>query len=140
MTTTEAYLLSQVRSATPCGLVIMLHDGLIRFASEASEAMQLENSGRSVRAATAIDHCIRILTELNTSLRFDVDPELCGTLSNLYAFFTQELSRALHENTPEPISRMIHLVQELRATWCQVEMRNATPPALARQEAILAPA
>jgi len=112
----RAYVSSSVKSATPGQLVIMLYDGLIRFATDARDAME---EGRP--SADLINRCIRILTELNTCLRPDVAPEFCDRLSNLYEFYTMELSRAMHRNHPQIITAILPMISTLRDAWQEAE-------------------
>ena len=119
----RAYVSSSVKSATPGQLVIMLYDGLIRFATDARDAME---EGRP--SADLINRCIRILTELNTCLRPDVAPEFCDRLSNLYEFYTMELSRAMHRNHPQIITAILPMIAELRDAWQEAEKQLDEKP------------
>lgn len=115
------YLQNQVNSATPAGLVIMLYDGLIKFASSMCDTLASNETDAQRNAADLSDRCIRIVTELNNSLQHDQSPELCERLSNLYAFFIAEFSRAIAEHDPKIVSGMIPLIKELRDSWQQAD-------------------
>ncbi len=122
----RAYFTNSVKSATPGQLVIMLYDGLLRFAADARDAMQEDRS-----SAEMISRSIRILTELNTCLRHDVAPEFCDRLSKLYEFYTMELSRAMHRNQPQIITAILPMIASLRDAWQDAEKNlepNSTPP------------
>ena len=119
----RAYVSTTVKSATPGQLVIMLYDGLIRFATDARDAME---EGRS--SADLINRCIRILTELNTCLRPDIAPEFCQRLSHLYEFYTMELSRAMHRNHPQIITAILPMIAELRDAWQDAEKQLGEKP------------
>ncbi len=112
----NAYVANAVKSATPGQLVVMLYDGLIRFATDARDLL---NEGKP--AAEPVARCFRILTELNSCLRPEVAPEFCQRLSRLYEFYTMELSRAMHQHTPEPINQILPLIEELREAWQKSE-------------------
>lgn len=119
----EAYLVAQIQSATPNGLIVLLYDGLIRFSQEAEEKLQEATSNPSTFkiAAAAVQRATNILAELASSLRPEYAPELCTRLSGLYGFFTQELSRSLRDRDPAIIGKIIPLITELRNAWAEAE-------------------
>ena len=116
----RVYVTSSVQSSTPGQLIIMLYDGLLRFANEA-----ITNMHAGLPAAPAVDRCIRIVTELNLSLKFEVAPQLCSQLANLYEYYVVELSKAMHQNKPHIIEGLIPLISSLRDTWVEAEKQLA---------------
>ena len=116
-----AYLENQINSATPAGLIVLLYEGLINFATTAAEELASENPDAARNAADAVDRCIRIITELNNSLNHSQAQELSERLSNLYAFFIEELSRALNEHSDKIILDILPLMKELLDGWKQAE-------------------
>ena len=108
----RAYVSNTVNSATPGQLIVMLYDGLIRFATDARDAMKEGQTG-----AEPITRSIRILTELNICLRREVAPEFCDRLSKLYEYYTMEISRAMHRRNPQIIDDIIPLIKDLRDAW-----------------------
>ncbi len=127
----RAYFTNTVKSATPGQLVVMLYDGLLRFATDARDAM-LENRP----SADMVNRCIRILTELNTCLRYDVAPEFCDRLSKLYEFYTMELSRAMHRNQPQIITSILPMIATRRDAWQDAEKQlDGSAPAPTPPEA-----
>ncbi|MDE1170485.1 MAG: flagellar export chaperone FliS [Verrucomicrobium sp.] len=116
----RAYVSNTVNSATPGQLIVMLYDGLMRFAGDARDELVAGRTG-----AEPISRAIRILTELSRCLRPDASPELCRNLANLYQFYTVELSKAMHEQKPERIDKIIPLIQELRDAWQVAEDKNS---------------
>lgn len=116
----RAYVQNTIKASTPGQLVVMLYDGLLRFASDARDAM---HEGKS--SAHAIDRCIRIITELNLSLKFDVAPELCTQLSNLYEYYVVELSKSMQQNQPQIIDNLIPMITTLRDAWSEAEAQLA---------------
>jgi flagellar protein FliS len=111
------YLESQVNNASPGQMLIMLYDCLV----EQAEVAESEISNNPSLAAHAISRCINIMRELSASLRHEVEPSLCATLSNLYLFFTRELSEALEKREPRRIRAILPLILELRATWIKAD-------------------
>ena len=118
------YLESQIKNASPGQLLIMLYDGLIQNAEQAdAEMTSPETSGDAVSISSAVSRCINILTELNTCLDYSVDATLCGTLSDLYRFFTQELSEAFSQRDPKRVRNILPLIRGLRDTWVQADRK-----------------
>jgi flagellar protein FliS len=114
------YLESNVNSASPGQMLVMLYDALIQQAETAeTEIAAPSNPADRSKAAVAISRCIDIITELSSSLKHDFDPTLCGTLSSLYCFFTRELSTALEKSESEKIRAILPLLRNLRTSWSQ---------------------
>jgi flagellin-specific chaperone FliS len=70
-----------------------------------------------------VSRSINILTELNTCLNFGVNPKLCSTLSDLYLFFTQQLSDALSFREAGKVRDILPLIRRLRGTWNEADRR-----------------
>jgi len=87
----QNYLRTQVLTATPEQLQMMLYDGAIRFAEQAKPALAAQSWEASY---TAISRAQRIITELTGSLRHDIAPELCGRLASIYNFIYRKLVEA----------------------------------------------
>jgi flagellar protein FliS len=118
------YLESQVKNASPGQLLIMLYDCLIQQAERAdTEISSPKNPNDPSPAALAVSRCIDIMTELSRSLKYSVDPLLCGTLSNLYLFFTKEFSEALDQREPKKIRAILPLIRQLRDAWFQADRK-----------------
>ena len=66
-----AYLQNQVNSATPLGLLILLHEGLINFAHKAKESFIEANDESRIAGAEAVNRCIRIV-RMNHNVTFRV--------------------------------------------------------------------
>jgi flagellar biosynthetic protein FliS len=118
----DYYIDSQVNNATPGQVLVMLYDCLIEHAEAADrEISAAEEAGHQVSASREVSRCIRILTELNTSLRRSVSPALCATLSDLYLFFMQEFSKSLEARDPVKIREILPLIRKLRGTWAEAD-------------------
>jgi flagellar protein FliS len=118
------YLETQVKNASPGQLLIMLYDGLIQNAETAdAEISSPDITNDPSSASRAITGCIDILTELNTCLRHNIEPALCATLSDLYLFFTKELSQAFDHREPKRIRAILPLIRDLRGAWFEADRR-----------------
>ena len=87
----NAYLQTKVLTASPEELRLMLLDGAIKFCRQGREGLAARNYEASYNGFT---RCRAILVELITSMRTDVDPDLCGKVSSLYTFMIRELLEA----------------------------------------------
>jgi flagellar protein FliS len=118
------YLEAQVNNASAGQSLIMLYDALLEQAESAESELSLSaNPDQGVKAAYSVSRCIKILTELSSTLNFSVNPELCGTLRNLYVFFTREMAEALEKRAPKKIHAILPLIRELRQAWATIDRR-----------------
>jgi flagellar protein FliS len=124
------YLESQVKSATPSGLIILLYEGLIRFIHEAKENITSFDATERTAAATSVTKATKILQELTSSLNQDADPEFTERMSNLYFFFIDKLSLALAERNAKHLDEILPLIEELLSAWKEAETKlQVDPPA-----------
>lgn len=122
------YLETRVNSASPGELLVMLYDGLIHHAENASNLLsEPQTPENRNQASTAVSRCIDILTELNTSLKHDIDPALCTSLRDLYLFYMREFSEALEKSEPRRIDTIVPLISTLRNAWQEAERITAQP-------------
>lgn len=118
------YLESQVNNASPGQMLVMLYDELIHQAEFAEARIaELTASANASAASHSVSRCINMLTELNTSLNHGVQPKLCAVLSDLYLFFTRQLSDALAERRAEKVRAIVPLMRKLRDAWNEADRR-----------------
>jgi flagellar protein FliS len=110
----QNYLRTQVLTATPEQLQMMLYDGAIRFAEQARPALQNKNWETSYSMITKAQ---RIIAELISSLRPDVAPELCGKLAALYNYVYRQLIEANSHHKVEALDEAIKILRYQRETW-----------------------
>src|SRR3954462_6067815 len=85
------YLKTKIFTATPEQLQLMLYDGAIRFAEQARAGLEQKNFEASYNC---LSRAQKILTELSSSLRHELAPEMCGKLAALYNFVYFKLVEA----------------------------------------------
>jgi len=118
------YLESQVKNASPGQLLIMLYDGLVDNTERVEAALsQPTGSGDAFETSQCVSRCINILTELNSNLRPEEDPDLCATLRNLYIFFAKEFSEAFEQRSPSRVRAILPLIRSLRSSWSEAYRR-----------------
>jgi flagellar protein FliS len=110
----QNYLRTQVLTATPEQLQMMLYDGAIRFAEQARPALQNKKWETSYNMITKAQ---RIIAELISSLRPDIAPDLCGKLAALYNYVYRQLVEANSHHKIEALEEAIKILRYQRETW-----------------------
>ncbi len=110
----QNYLRTRVLTATPEQLQMMLYDGAIRFAEAAKTAILKKDwEGTYLNSCRAQ----KIITELTSSLKHDLAPELCGKMASLYNYIYRKLIDASLHHTVESIDEALRLLRFQRETW-----------------------
>jgi flagellar protein FliS len=110
----QNYLRTRVLTATPEQLQMMLFDGAVRFAEQARIGLSQKNWEVSYNN---ISRCQKIIVELTSTLRHDVDPDLCGKLASLYTFAYKKLTVANIEHKMEALEEALEILKFQRETW-----------------------
>src|ERR1700742_2633411 len=84
----QNYLRTRVLTATPEQLQMMLYDGAIRF-TDAGKAAIIRKDWEATYLN--LSRAQKIITELSSSLKPSIAPELCAKLSSLYNFIYRKL-------------------------------------------------
>ena len=109
-----------VKTCTPVQLVSMLFDGAIRFASEASQAME---KGDRARAGNRIGKCHDIVSHLASTLDASHAPELSENLMGLYAFCMRRLIEANFHQDRAMVDEVVTVLTPLRDAWATLAGR-----------------
>ena len=121
----RAYLESQVMSASPEELVVMLYDGAIRYLRQASGAYR---DGRREVSRERIRQAQAVIDELNRSLDMS-HGELPARLRSIYSFCTRHLIESTAASDPDGFDKVASLLSELRESWATIAERR---PAVAQ--------
>ncbi|WP_260612350.1 flagellar export chaperone FliS [Paenibacillus popilliae] len=106
------YYQTQIMTATPEELTLMLYNGCIRFLKQTEASMNNKNFSEK---STFISKALDILDELQVTL--DMKYEISSQLSSLYEYFKERLTYAsIHMNT-DVLREVITMMEELRDTW-----------------------
>jgi flagellar protein FliS len=116
----QEYLQSRVAAATPVELTRMLFEGAVQAVQEALAA---HRSGDILVRGNAVTKAVQILGELRFSLRRDVAPQYCDTLSGLYGYLQGRLIQAHAEKSDGMLQEVLQLIQTLLEGWIGA-MRN----------------
>ena len=132
----EAYLETQISTATPQKLRLMLIDGGIRFARLGQIAWQ---ESRDDDAFEHVARCRAIVSELIAGIRVD-QSELNRQVAAIYGFLFRQLTEAQALRDADRLEQVIRVLEEDRQTWAAVCEQMAEAPADVEQpEEILAP-
>jgi len=101
----------KVKTASPGEVLVMLYDGLFRFLHEAHTAMSDDDCAR---AGERLDRAHAIVSELLSTLRPEVAPELCQQLSGVYHFCMDHIIQANIEQKAELINEVIKVLTPIR--------------------------
>lgn len=118
------YLRTKILTASPEELRLMLYDGAIKFCRQAIDAIekkQIENSYNCLMRAQ------KIVLELSTSLKHEVEPDLCAKLSGLYTYIYKLLVEANLHHTTKPVEEALKLLEYEKETW-QLLMKKLVAP------------
>ena len=110
----QQYLRTRVLTATPEQLQMMLYDGVVRF-SETAKAALLAKNFEQVFINTA--KAQKIVSELMTTLKPDVYPELCDKLLPLYRYIHGRLTEAGAGHNLASLNEAIDLLKFQRDSW-----------------------
>lgn len=109
------YYETQIKTATPEELTMLLYNGCIRFLKQARICIESKDyEGKN----TQINKAINIIDELQSTL--DMKYEISNNLSALYDYFKERLIYASMQLNIDVLQEVIDMVIELRDTWHEV--------------------
>ena len=114
------YRQTQVDTASPTQLVVMLYDGAIRFLSLARQKM---GPGDIEARNTLLLKAQRIITHLISSLDLEKGGDVAVNLQRLYTFMLLQIIEANVYDRAAPIDEVVGLLRELRESWVEVDLQ-----------------
>jgi flagellar protein FliS len=103
-----------VAAATPVELTRMLYEGAVQAVQE---AMTAHRANDILARGNAVTRAVEILGELRFSLRRDVAPQYCDTLSGLYGYLQNRLIQAHAEKSESMLQEVLKLIETLLEGW-----------------------
>lgn len=110
----STYLRTQIMTASPQELRLMLFGGAIKFCRQGIEALNRKDYEASYNALMRAQ---KIVLELSTSLNRDMAPDLCDKLSALYTYIYRLLIDANMNRLTRPVEEAIELLEYEQQTW-----------------------
>jgi len=114
-----SYQKSQIESASPLGLVVMMYEGAIKFLKLSRESL-IDND-----LEAACEQLIRvqnIIRELQKSLDMNIK-EISPQLYRLYDYMIKRLVQANIKRKVEPIDEVLWMLKELKEAWVTISRR-----------------
>ncbi len=124
----QQYIQTQVRSASPLELVVMLYDAALRNTARAIDAMA---RGDIRTRRDAITKSLAIINELQSTLNLEKGGAIAEELDRLYVWMTDSLIQATVQQKPGPLHDVRKNLELLRDAWHQVATTKAAPESAA---------
>lgn len=116
----KQYQKSQVETATPERILIMLYDGAIQFLNIAKLELNANTVPLNVQKIhNNIMGAQKIVTEFQNTLNMDIGGEVAKNLYDLYDYLYNRLIEANMKKDVSIIEEVLGHLKELRDTWQQ---------------------
>lgn len=116
------YQKTQLETASPEKILIMLYNGAINFLKKAKIAFEASDK---VEAHNNIIAAEKIIMEFMTTLDMDLGGEMAKNLYALYDYLYNRLVESNMKNKPEILDEVINHLVKLRDTWNKaIEISN----------------
>jgi flagellar protein FliS len=115
---TRAYRSTQLNTASPGQLVVMLYDGALRFVHQARDRYR---DGDPAGGNAAILRAEKILLELMSSLDLSAGGALAASLLNIYQYLFERVASARREHGGVSLDEVARLLSDLRGAWADAE-------------------
>ncbi|MBN2354224.1 MAG: flagellar export chaperone FliS [Spirochaetales bacterium] len=119
----DSYKETQIKTATPGKLVIMLYEGAVKFINLALERMNDKHTGYE-KVSNYIIKAQDIVTELMVSLDFDKGGQIAKNLFGLYLYMNRRLIEANIQKDTGILAEIKKLLTELRTAWIQASQKT----------------
>lgn len=119
----NSYLRGAVLTASSEQLQLMLYDGAIRYARQGRDALLANNFEASYEK---LSRAQAIVSEMETGLRREVNPEICDRMASIYSFMFRKLVEASVTRDIEPLDAALKLLHMERETWVLLMEKVAT--------------
>lgn len=116
-TVAAKYKTVQVQTCSPAQLVLLLLDGVLRFAAEADAAIQARDRAR---AGERLTRCHAILEELAGGLDMTDDTGLCENLLGVYGFAMRRLTEANLKQDRALLAEVPKVIRPIRDGWAEL--------------------
>lgn len=124
-TYTQAYQRAAVSTMDQRKMILMLHDGAIKFLTIAADKQRKKDN---YAAHTNILRGKSIITELMSSLNMEEGGDIAVNLKRLYFYMFHELIDANLKKEPERTEGVVSLLRDLRSGWQGIDSKGDVPP------------
>jgi len=110
----KQYQTSQVQTASPEKILIMLYDGAIQFLNKAKKELENKNIQE---VHNNIVGAQKIIAEFMNTLDLEIGGETAVNLYNLYDYMHYRLVQANIKKDVEMVDEVLGHLKDLKATW-----------------------
>ena len=114
------YKKTQIETATPEQLILMLYDGAIKFLVQAKIKINNKDPKKIEECNNSLIRAQDIIYELIKSLDMERGGDIAQNLFSLYEFMLHQLMQANMDKDPKPITVVLTMIKDLRDTWTEV--------------------
>ncbi|WP_281165278.1 flagellar export chaperone FliS [Liquorilactobacillus sicerae] len=115
------YLRTQVMSASPIKLIVMLYEGAIKSMKIAKLAIEQKDVPRAHRY---LQSAKKIVNELKNSVDTSVEGDIPEHLISLYEYCSNQLAVANLTKDTKPVDTVIHIMTELLSSWEKIAKQD----------------
>ena len=123
----RAYATTQVQTASPVQVVVLLYDGTIQAMKLAQEGMQNNDWEDKARF---LGRALRVVSELSATLNMEQGGTVARDLRRIYEFVVHELTQANLLNQPERLDAPIRCLGVIREAWLELALQVNKPQAV----------
>lgn len=120
----HAYRQTQVNTATPGHLVVMLYDGAITFLEQAKERIQARDYAQK---GILISQALDIIAELDSSLNAERGGEIAQNLHKLYMYCNTRLLQANLKMDTSLVDEVIGILDSFRSAFAEIASTQVPP-------------
>jgi len=110
----KQYHQTQIKTASPEKLLILLYDGAIQFLNKAKIGMQNKNIEETHNNIISAQ---RIITEFMNTLDMEIGGEVAKNLYSLYDYLYYRLVQANLKKDPVILDEVLGHLKDLKKTW-----------------------
>lgn len=121
----QAYQRAAVSTMDQRKMIVMLHDGAIKFLTIAADKQRKKDF---YAAHINILRGKSIITELMASLNMEEGGEIAVNLKRLYFYMFHELIDANLKKEPERTEHVVSLIRDLRSGWQGIDSKGGASP------------
>jgi len=118
------YKETQILTATPGKLLLMLYDGAIGAIEKALEL--IEDKRKFDKVNNNLIKAQEIVGELLASLNFEAGGDIAKNLQSLYAYMIQRLIEGNFKKEKEPLKEVLTYLKDLRESWNVAVQKSGT--------------
>jgi len=118
----EQYKKTQINTANPGKLLLMLYQGSLKFAKLAVQNIEANNIEESHKNIIKVQY---IILELKRTLDKEKGGQLADRLEGLYDFIYQELLQANLKKDTKHLKNIIPLLEELHSAYKEIILNQS---------------